>query len=155
MPPLAWVALFVLGMIATARLFPKTRAAFPGRVTLAYALVAAGVAVAGAGVLAFRRHRTTVDPTRLDAASTLVTGGIFRVTRNPMYVGMAVAVAGIGLRTGSLIALSLAPVFVLALTHFQIEPEKAAMRHLFGRLTTPTPRACRAGCWSDSQAPVP
>ena len=132
MPPLAWVAVFVAGMILTARLFPETRIAFPGMDLLAYALILGGVGIAAAGVLAFRRHRTTVDPTRPDAASTLVTSGIFRVTRNPMYVGMALAVAGIGLRTGSLIALSLAPVFVLALTKFQIMPEEAAMRRLFG-----------------------
>ena len=132
MPPVAWVGLFALGMILTARLFPETRIDFPGRAPAAYALVLAGLGVAIAGVLAFRRHGTTVDPTRPERASALVTSGIYAVTRNPMYVGMALAVAGIGLRTGSLIALSLAPVFVLALTKFQIEPEEAAMRGLFG-----------------------
>lgn len=132
MPPVAWVALFAGLMIVTARLFPETRVEFPGRPLAAYALVAAGIGVAVAGVLAFRRHRTTVDPSRPDKASTLVTSGIYAVTRNPMYVGMALTVAGIGLRTGSLIALSLAPVFVVALTKFQIEPEEAAMRRLFG-----------------------
>ena len=132
MPPILWVAVFAACMIATARLFPETRVSFPARDLLAYALVLAGVGIAASGVLAFRRHRTTVDPTRPGAASMLVTSGIYRVTRNPMYVGMALAVAGIGLRTGSLIALSLAPVFVVALTRFQVEPEEAAMRRLFG-----------------------
>ncbi len=132
MPPVFWALLFAGAMILTERIFPETRLDFPGRAVLAYALVAAGTGVAVAGVVAFRRHRMTVDPSRPEKASTLVTSGVYAVTRNPMYLGMALAVASIGLRTGSLIALSLAPVFVLTLTRFQIEAEEATMRRLFG-----------------------
>ena len=143
MPPPVWALLFVTCMVAAARLFPQTRIAFPGQAALAYALLGAGVAVGASAVLSFRRHRTTVHPMRPDEASTLVTTGVFSVTRNPMYLGLALVVAGVGLRTGSLIALSLAPVFVVALTKFQIEPEEAAMRRLFGE------------AWGDYAARVP
>ena len=132
MPPVVWVALFAGAMIGAARLFPETRFGFPGLPWVAGLIFAGGLGVGAAGVIAFRRHATTVNPTRVDAASTLVTSGIFGVTRNPMYVGMALCVLAIGLSTGSLIALSLAPVFVVALTKFQIEPEETAMRKLFG-----------------------
>ena len=132
MPPVLWAALFLGGMILTARLFPLTRIDFPGLPLASLGLMLAGLGVAIAGVLAFRRHRTTVDPREPGKASALVTTGIYSVTRNPMYLGMALIVAGFGLGTNSLIALSLAPVFVVALTKFQIEPEEAVMRRLFG-----------------------
>ena len=132
MPPVLWVAIFLIAMILASRFFPLTRIDFPGLPLVSLVLMVAGLGVAIAGVLAFRRHRTTVDPRDPSKASSLVTTGIFGVTRNPMYVGMALIVAGFGLGTNSLIALSLAPVFVVALTKFQIEPEEAAMRRLFG-----------------------
>ena len=132
MPPVLWAALFLVGMILASRWFPLTRIDFPGLSVVSLALMAAGLGVAVAGVLAFRRQRTTVDPRDPGKASSLVTTGIFGVTRNPMYVGMALIVAGFGLGTNSLIALSLAPVFVVALTKFQIEPEEVAMRRVFG-----------------------
>ena len=132
MPPVLWAALFLVGMILAARLFPLSRIDFPGLPLASLALMIAGLGVAIAGVLAFRHHRTTVDPRDPAKASALVTTGIYGVTRNPMYVGMALILAGFGLGTNSLIALSLAPVFVVALTKFQIEPEEAAMRRLFG-----------------------
>ncbi len=62
---------------------------------VAGALVASlGVAVALAGVIEFRRAQTTVDPFHPDRASALVVGGIYRVTRNPMYLGFALLLAG-------------------------------------------------------------
>ena len=133
MPPVAWVALFACGMVGASRLFPETRFGFPGLGVVSGLVFAAGLGVVAASVVAFRRHRTTVSPTRPDQASALVTTGVYRVTRNPMYVGMALCVLAIGLATGSLIALSLAPVFVVALNAFQIGPEEAAMRRLFGQ----------------------
>src|SRR5688500_13869524 len=54
---------------------------------IAFGLLIAGMASILAGVLAFRRAQTTVDPTKPGNASTVVTGGIYRFTRNPMYLG--------------------------------------------------------------------
>ena len=96
------------------------------------ALAGLGVAVAVAGVVIFRRHGTTIDPTAPGRASALVTSGIYRVTRNPMYLGMALVLLGFAIWTGNLLALALAPVFVVAITRFQIRAEEAALRRLFG-----------------------
>lgn len=132
MPPVLWVALFLAGMILTSRWFPMASVDFPGLPLVALGLMATGLGVAIAGALAFRRHRTTVDPRDPGKASALVTGGVFGVTRNPMYLGMALILVGFGLGTNSLVALGLVPVFVVVLTRFQIKPEEAAMRRLFG-----------------------
>ena len=96
------------------------------------ALLLAGAVVAALGVIQFRRHKTTVDPLHPDKASTLVTSGIFSVTRNPMYVGLTLILLGVGVRFDSLAAVLIAVGFVPLITALQIRAEEAAMRDLFG-----------------------
>jgi protein-S-isoprenylcysteine O-methyltransferase Ste14 len=95
-------------------------------------LLAAGVGFAISGVLAFRQARTTVDPTRPGAASALVAAGVYRISRNPMYVGFALALAAWALSLGNALSLLLVPLFVLYLNRFQIIPEERALRARFG-----------------------
>lgn len=92
----------------------------------------AGGIIAVAGVIEFRRHRTTVNPIKLDAASSLVTGGIFRWTRNPMYLGMLLFLFAIGLKFGNLVSLATAFLFVPIINVLQIAPEESVMLRLFG-----------------------
>ena len=91
-----------------------------------------GVGLLAAGFLAFRKAETTIDPVRIEAASTVVTGGIFAYTRNPMYVGFTALL----LALASYLAVPwtlLGPVFfVLFITRFQIIPEERAMSAKFG-----------------------
>ncbi|TGX49033.1 isoprenylcysteine carboxylmethyltransferase family protein [Marinobacter orientalis] len=100
--------------------------------------VAAGVIfVAGtlfpmAGVVAFRRARTTVDPRTPEASSALVCSGIYRYSRNPMYVGFAFWLLAWGVYLGSGWELLGVVFFVLYMNHFQIAPEERALRALFG-----------------------
>lgn len=96
------------------------------------ALILAGLAVAFLGVAQFRRHRTTVDPLHPTKASTLVTSGIYRLTRNPMYLGLLTVLLGIGVLFASGAALIVAALFVPIITALQIRTEEAAMRELFG-----------------------
>ena len=132
LPPPIWALLFAGAMVGAARLAPGLAFDVPGRPWIAGLLVAAGLGVDLSALLQFRRHRTTIDPTRPGRASALVTTGIYRLTRNPMYVGMAIVLTGIAVWTGSALALVLVPVFVWVLTAWQIRPEEAAMRTLFG-----------------------
>ena len=95
------------------------------------------VAAASAWLLAgsagaFRREGTTVNPLDPSQASALVTSGPNRVTRNPMYVGMAGLLVAHGLlRGGWATALPVAG-FVGVIDRFQIHPEEAALREHFG-----------------------
>lgn len=95
-------------------------------------VVGIGVAVAIAGVIEFRRARTTVDPMRPERASALVSSGIYRVTRNPMYLGFALILVGWIVALRCLPALPIAAVFVLYLDRVQIPPEEAALQACFG-----------------------
>ncbi|HZN99614.1 MAG TPA: isoprenylcysteine carboxylmethyltransferase family protein [Burkholderiales bacterium] len=97
----------------------------------AAATAAAGVAVGVAGVAQFGRARTTLNPLKPDEASALVTGGIYRWTRNPMYLGMALVLAGWGLFIGNFGALALVGLFVMYIDRFQIDPEERALEERF------------------------
>jgi protein-S-isoprenylcysteine O-methyltransferase Ste14 len=102
------------------------------RLGSAIAIALVGVAFSVAGVLAFRRARTTLDPTRPEQASSLVNSGVYRVTRNPMYVGLACVLVAWAVFLSSAWAL-LGPVaYVLYIGRFQIEPEERALATLFG-----------------------
>lgn len=130
-PPAAVTAAFALLMWGVAVLTPALRVEIPGRRAIAYAFVAAAAVVAVAGVAAFRRAGTTVDPTRPDKASALVTSGIYRVTRNPIYLGLLLALVGWSVALAHPLALGLAGLFVVYMNRFQIRPEERALRAAF------------------------
>lgn len=95
-------------------------------------LLLAGASFDLAGLLSFRAARTTVNPMRPEKASTLVTGGVYRITRNPMYVGMACLLTAWALVLPSWLALLGPTGFVLYITRFQILPEERVLLGLFG-----------------------
>jgi len=94
--------------------------------------VGAGAAIGIAGVRAFHRARTTVNPWRPHASSELVVSGIYQRTRNPMYLGLLMALAGWGLYLANLYSLLLAFTFVPYMNRFQIRPEERALERTYG-----------------------
>ncbi|MEX8194360.1 methyltransferase family protein [Comamonas guangdongensis] len=85
-----------------------------------------------AGVWAFHRHRTTVNPLTPQKSSAVVQSGIYRFTRNPMYLGMALLLTAWWLWLGNWLSLLVLPVFVLYITAFQIKPEERILLAKFG-----------------------
>lgn len=81
---------------------------------------------------AFARARTTINPVRIEAASALVTGGIYRVTRNPMYVALTLLLLGWAAVLGGVWLLAGPLVFVLWIDRLQIAPEERVLRAKFG-----------------------
>lgn len=67
-----------------------------------------------------------------DSASALVTGGIYKITRNPMYLGFLLILLGWTVFLSNLFAYALLPVFVIYMNRFQIVPEENALDTLFG-----------------------
>lgn len=91
-----------------------------------------GIAVCLAGLLSFRRARTTVNPLKPDTASALVSSGIYRHTRNPMYLGFAIALLAWAILLAAPLTLLGVAGFVLYIDRFQITPEERALAALFG-----------------------
>lgn len=102
------------------------------RLTLALVVALAGGAIAAAGIRSFRCAGTTLNPHRPDKASALVTGGIWRVTRNPMYLGLALVLAGVAVWLWWWPALAGPLAFAAYITRFQIQPEERALAARFG-----------------------
>jgi protein-S-isoprenylcysteine O-methyltransferase Ste14 len=101
--------------------------ALPTAITLAII----GIGFALVGVLSFRRHRTTINPLHPEKTSRLVTGGVYRISRNPMYVGMALLLLAWAVYLESPAAL-LGPIaFIAYITRFQIIPEEILLAQHF------------------------
>ena len=131
-PPAVVVLSFGLAMWLVARFVAvPTWPSSVGR-PLGMLLIATGFAVAMAGVREFRRARTTVNPLKPDAASALVTSGVFRYSRNPMYLGMLLVLAGWAALLGNPVATLMLIPFVLMLNSLQIEPEERVIAARFG-----------------------
>lgn len=131
-PPPAVAFLIAIAMWFASKVGPSIALPLLVRSLAFGALALAGGAVALAGDLAFRRARTTINPFRPQNTSALVTSGVYRRTRNPMYVGLLFVVVGWCAFLCSATAL-LGPVaFVAYITRFQIIPEERILLSKFG-----------------------
>ena len=80
----------------------------------------------------FRRINTTVNPLNPESASHLVVDGIFKFTRNPMYLGLCAVILAFGIYVGTWYVFILLPLFVVRINNLQIVPEEIALQKLFG-----------------------
>lgn len=144
-PPVALAIATGAGMALVAWTVPGASLTVPARLPIAVALALAGLAICGAGVVSFRRAGTTVNPMTPEASSALVETGIYAYTRNPMYLGFALLLAGWAVVLANGASLALLPLFVLYLDRFQIRPEERALAPRFGAAFTSY--ASRVGRW--------
>ena len=103
------------------------------RLTACIFLLLLSATVGLAAIRSFRQADTTVNPLRPDATTSLVRQGIFRVSRNPMYLALLLALLAWGVFLENLFALAVTVVFVLYMNRFQIRAEEAALRQAFGQ----------------------
>ena len=132
LPPPLVAALAAALMWSVAWALPGLAIAIPAAAWVGGGLAAAGLLVELSGVLEFVRRRTTVNPLRPHKASALVTHGIYRWTRNPMYLGWLPILAGWAIYLQHPLTLLVVPLFALYLTRFQIIPEERALEAKFG-----------------------
>ena len=131
-PPPIVGALVATAMWAVANVGPQFSLELHVQYTIVCILIVMGVAFDLLGLAAFRASRTTFNPLKPDHASALVTGGVYRFTRNPMYVGAMLLLLAWGIYLSSLLSLAGPPAFIMYITRFQIQPEERALRNIFG-----------------------
>lgn len=102
------------------------------RVGIAVLIALTGGTFSLVGVLEFRRAKTTVNPMKPDKASALVVSGIYRITRNPMYMGLLLVLVGWAAFLAAMWPFFGPVVFFVYMGRFQIAPEERAMSAKFG-----------------------
>ena len=130
-PPIVTLVLALL-MWLTPAVAGHLEISFPSRVLWAVVLVCVGQGIAIAGMVAFRRAKTTVNPVKASSASSLVIRGVYRYTRNPMYVGLLLTLLAFAVFLANPLAVLWVVVYVLYITRFQIIPEERVLASLFG-----------------------
>ena len=132
-PPVIVVAVCAFAMWLIARQLAPGPLTVPARLGLAAVLAVVGITLALAGIREFRAARTTVNPLLPEQAASMVTSGVYRFTRNPMYLGMFCLLAAWAAWLGRLAPfLAVLPGFVLYMSRFQIRPEERALEQRFG-----------------------
>lgn len=128
-PPLLLLALFVAATAALATL-DRGVLAVPVAVPVLLLLLALVFLLPALG--GFLRAGTTVDPRTPEQSQQLVTGGLYRISRNPMYVAFVAVLLAWALYLQSLAAVLLVPAYGLWLHVWQILPEERALASRFG-----------------------
>jgi len=111
---------------------PAINVPFPVRALGALAMALMGGVISAAGARAFRRAQTTINPMKPEKTSALVTEGIYRVTRNPMYVGLLCVLAGWAFYLAAPWVLAGPAAFFAYISRFQIAPEERVLSAMFG-----------------------
>ncbi|WP_215405287.1 methyltransferase family protein [Vibrio gigantis] len=129
------VALFILVIVASYFCAQQLSSA---AIVLPYKLFVLGVGITLSGVIGlagvweFRKQKTTVNPIKVETASSVVDSGIFGYTRNPMYLGLFILLFCVGYYFQNIFSILLSFVFVIYMNQFQIKPEERALEQLFG-----------------------
>jgi protein-S-isoprenylcysteine O-methyltransferase Ste14 len=131
-PPPALALFLALLMWFTSSLTPSLEVPFRVRVATALALACIGQSIGITGMVAFRRAKTTINPMKASAASSLVSNSVYRFTRNPMYLGLLLTLLAWAAFLSNPLAVLWVPVFVLYIHRFQITPEERVLSSLFG-----------------------
>lgn len=132
LPPPLLLVLLALCVWITRGAWPASASTLPLIQGAASLLMLVGVVLNLAPKRGFRRVGTTVNPMRPQASSQLVTGGLYRRSRNPMYLGHVVLLAGWGVYWQAWTVLPALVLQVLWLTRLQILPEERALGARFG-----------------------
>jgi len=131
-PPLPLAVGFGVLMWAIDRWLPMHIDRSLVRTVIALVTFGLAVTIVVTAVIGFRRARTTVDPFHPETASTIVTTGIYRMTRNPMYLGFLLALIALAVFLGNFVCAVIPLIFVVYMNRFQIGPEERALRARFG-----------------------
>ncbi|WP_318443497.1 methyltransferase family protein [Photobacterium leiognathi] len=131
-PPPILLLLSILGMYLLSRFYPVMTFDFDGKSLLISMLCFIGVIPGFTAIIAFAKANTTIDPRYPQKTSRLVTTGIYRFTRNPMYLGLVFFLFAAAFYFSALSCFVVVPVFIWVMNNFQIEPEEAVLLAMFG-----------------------
>jgi protein-S-isoprenylcysteine O-methyltransferase Ste14 len=131
-PPPLVALVFGLVMWLVSLLGGAVDVSFVNRIGVAIVVASIGVAFGFSAMASFVRAKTTMNPTKPSATSSLITHGVYRLTRNPMYLSLVLYLVAWAVYLSNWLAVLLVPVFALYIDRFQIKPEERALSALYG-----------------------
>jgi len=135
-PPVAQGVVTLILIWLFDRYLPIYRISFIYQRVVACSLIGIGGIIGLSGILAFIKLRTTVDPRYPDKASQLVVIGIYKYSRNPMYLGILLLLTGVAAYLGALSNIVVVLFFVIFINKYQIVPEEISLQQKFGESYT-------------------
>ena len=100
-------------------------------ILLGYITIVAGLIIIFVAAKQFKAANTTINPTKPETASVLVSNGVFSYSRNPMYLGMLIIIIGFSIIHNLIAIIVFMPLWIIYMINFQIIPEEEAMKILF------------------------
>ena len=128
-PPPLVTLIFGSLIFLTKNIFPEIKVA--NNIALGSLFILFGILIASLSIGLFRKYRTTITPINPKGATKLITSGIYKFSRNPMYFSLLLLLIGISIMTNPIGGSIFIPLFILYLNLFQILPEEKAMTDLF------------------------
>ena len=132
-PPVVTMIVVAMVMILLAQVFPEFTLTFSLKKELSIVIVIAGILVAMSGVWAFHNARTTLNPLLPSDTKSIVSYGIFKVSRNPMYLGFLISLIGLAVYLLNIIAFVSIFVFKIFMDELHIKPEEKVLQKKFGK----------------------
>jgi protein-S-isoprenylcysteine O-methyltransferase Ste14 len=132
-PPAALVLITAAFMWLAAWAVPAYGFDVPARDLFSMPTAVSGAIISAWGIISFRQARTTVNPMKPDTTTSLVVSGIYRWTRNPMYLGFLLVLLGWAIFLSNALSFILVAALMLYLDRFQVKPEERALHSLFGQ----------------------
>lgn len=132
-PPVLLVFIFSALMFGVSKVCPDIGLDQSTRLYFFIVITVFSGAISVSGVWSFKVANTTVNPTKPESSSNLVQSGIYKYTRNPMYLGFAFFLFGLGFLLDNIISFFLVFAFIGYMTIFQIKPEEKVLSKIFGK----------------------
>ncbi|RPH04081.1 MAG: isoprenylcysteine carboxylmethyltransferase family protein [bacterium TMED144] len=130
-PPPIITMLCVLVIFLSKSIFPSF--VFSYKLEIGIVVSIAGLLLLAVSVKSFINNNTTINPLNLKKSTYLVTNGLFRFSRNPMYLGMLLFLVGTSIILNIIGGLIISILFIFYMNFFQIIPEEKALENLFGK----------------------
>jgi protein-S-isoprenylcysteine O-methyltransferase Ste14 len=132
-PPVFVFLIFGFLMYLLAEFLPVGYFEFFGRKFLIKALLFLAVVISSIALVQFYLAGTTTNAKDPSKASSLVSNGVYKFSRNPMYLGLLLILLAWGLWLGNAFNVLLAAGYVSYMNAFQIQPEESSLAILFGK----------------------
>ncbi len=128
-PPIITLTCIVINYLSTYLIKPIK---FPKIEIIGGLILVIGLVIGILAIFLFKKDKTTLNPINPEKATSLVTTGIFSISRNPMYLGLLFVISSTILFFGSWLGIIILIFFIWYINKFQIIPEEEAMEKLFG-----------------------